>query len=194
VQPAPNAAPQVAAADTPAQPVATAAPAEKPPEDKRIQIKLPDRIEPGESATLEIELDIGDAVRQLRKQLAERGEVFATDVALAEKIEARVGGSKLTVGPEDRETQAVRPGFPAKWNFFLNPEDVGKQKVNIVLSVELAKGAPPYKLHTETRDLVVERSTWDELMLFVNKNLQWLAASVIVPLVALWWKSRKPAA
>jgi Protein of unknown function (DUF1161) len=191
VAPAPAAAPPVVVVEAKVEPAAPAAPAERTTESKPIEIKLlPERTPPGESVTLEVELDMD----QVRKELANRGENIPADGQSPVRIVAKVSGSKLKVGPEDREALAVRPGQPTKWVFVLSPEDVGKQKVRIVLDVEQAKGAEPTRLLTVTRDLVVERSTWDEVMLFVNKNLQWLAATVLVPLAGLWWKGRKPAA
>jgi Protein of unknown function (DUF1161) len=170
-----------------------AAPAERVSQDKKIKITLKDRVEPGEGTPLDIELDIGDAVRQIRKELAGRGESVATENIFFESIEARVVGSKLDVISVDRNPQAVRAGIPARWSFFLNPEEEGKKKIKVVLTVELGKGSSPVELYSDTLDLVVERSAWDEFMLFINKNLQWLAATVLVPLAGWWWKSRKPA-
>ena len=198
--PAPTPAAAVPAAQAEPPPVTVAAatgqlasPAERVSQDKRIKITLKDRVEPGEGTPLDIELDIGDAVRQIRKELAARGESVATENILVESIEARVVGSKLDVISVDRNPQAVRAGIPARWSFFLNPEEEGKKKVKVVLTVELGKGSSPVELYSDTLELVVERSAWDEFMLFINKNLQWLAATVLVPLAGWWWKSRKPA-
>ncbi|HEX7140728.1 MAG TPA: tetratricopeptide repeat protein [Vicinamibacterales bacterium] len=101
---------------------------------------------------------------------------------------AKLDGIGFDIAPLTPETQLVAGGGFAEWRWDVTPSESGDHDLNLSIIAKLDQfervvGTQTHHVHVATDPMGAFKD-------FFEKNWQWLASAIIIPLIALLWRSR----
>ena len=102
---------------------------------------------------------------------------------------AKLDGVGFDIAPLTPETQLVAGGGFAEWRWNVTPTESGDHDLNLSIIAKLDQFervvGPPRTHHVH-----VDGDPMATFADFLQKNWQWLASAIVIPLIALLWRSR----
>ena len=107
------------------------------------------------------------------------------------KMKMTLKGADFDVTPLSSEEQSVGGDTPTSWEWDVIPRHAGKLRLHLASTVELKDLSRDFT--TIDREIAVEVDPVDALTGFIQKNWQWLIATLTAIVGALWkfFSSRK---
>jgi hypothetical protein len=101
---------------------------------------------------------------------------------------ARLDGLGFEITALTPETQLVAGGGFTEWRWSVTPTDSGDHNLNVSIIAKLDQ----YErvVGTETHAIHVDGNPMAAVTAFFRNNWQWLASAIVIPLIALLWRSR----
>jgi hypothetical protein len=101
---------------------------------------------------------------------------------------ARLDGLGFEITALTPETQLVAGGGFTEWRWSVTPTSAGDHNLNVSIIAKLEQ----YErvVGTETHPIHVEADPMGAVEGFFGNNWQWLASAIVIPLIALLWRSR----
>jgi len=102
---------------------------------------------------------------------------------------AKLDGIGFEIAALTPETQLVAGGGFAEWRWNVTPTEAGDHNLNVSIIAKVDQ----YErvVGTETHSVHVDGDPMGAFKDFFDKNWQWLASVIVIPLIALLWKSRE---
>jgi len=117
------------------------------------------------------------------------GGVTATStIHITPMMRATLVGAGFTIQNNSQEEQIIGGGSPTEWSWQVTPIESGNRELVATVYVEIdgkVKGTSRrWPVH-------VRGNAGQATSLFLSKNWQWLASTLIIPLVLFFWRQRK---
>lgn len=167
-----------------------------------IAFNAPHRLRLGEQAVIHLRLSPSATPEAVREQLAAEVanptvEIVTAEVAMANRMEARLTGTGFQIEATSPAEQAVSFREPTAWQWQVVPAQKGPQALHLTLSVllEVEGSATPRTVRTFQQTIMVVVTPGQYVAGFVKGNWQWMWTVCLAPVaVALWHRMRrKPA-
>jgi hypothetical protein len=120
-------------------------------------------------------------------KLQEKGAVNVQQIRIGSKMALRLTGTNFEMISTPPEVQPISNTESNQWTWTVKPLRSGTQKLNLSVSVVIDDTKNGTQIHKEisvlARDITVEVDPAYNLSKFIGDNWQWLAASIIIPIV-----------
>jgi hypothetical protein len=112
----------------------------------------------------------------------------ASQEHITPNMAAKLDGIGFEITALTPETQLVAGGGFAEWRWNVTPTEAGDHNLNVSIIAKLDQ----YErvVSTETHAVHVDGNPMGAFEDFFEKNWQWLASAIVIPLIALLWNSR----
>jgi hypothetical protein len=134
----------------------------------------------------------------LREELRERiggGDSISVEaLQIAPLMEARLEGAPgFEVIPLTGGRQPVGRAAPTEWRWDVRANETGTQTLHLTIDAIVTVGGErfPRSLNVLARKIEVEITPVQQLGRFVERNWQWVAGTVVIPIGVWWWTNRK---
>jgi hypothetical protein len=116
------------------------------------------------------------------------GQTSTSTLHVTPIMRATLAGAGFTIQSTSQEEQLIGGGTPTEWSWQVTPEVSGNRELVATVYVEIdgkVKGTPRrWPVH-------VSANAGNATSLFFAKNWQWLASTLLIPLVLFFWRQRK---
>ncbi len=117
------------------------------------------------------------------------GTSTASQEHITPNMAAKLDGIGFDIAALTPETQLVAGGGFTEWRWNVTPTEAGDHNLNVSIIAKL----DPYErvVGTETHSIHVDGDPMASFKDFFDKNWQWLGSAIVIPLIALLWRSRE---
>lgn len=159
-------------------------------------LTVPEIANINEDVRVELLLHLEKAITELQRVVTERGTQYTDTVKVSRVVEVKLTAPAFDVNPITPTRQILQNTETNTWKWTLRPKNAGKHLIDItVIAVVEAEGARVENtLLTYKRQVQIEITTRQLLSQWFSQYWQWLATTIVIPLLLWWFKSRrKPA-
>jgi Tfp pilus assembly major pilin PilA len=164
----------------------------------RAVFNSPEVMNVGATETIRLLLSLNQSIEALAKELRSSEKIVGGDVAVADRVEARLTGQGFSILAVTPETQAVSMKQPTEWKWDVEAKTVGEQQLHLTLSttIRIHGTQTPRVLRTFDRTIDVTVKWTTRAQDFVANNWKWLWVTIAAPAAGWWWrrwrKGKKP--
>ena len=163
-----------------------------------IAFNSPDRMTFRERRTVTLlaspEMEASALSVELRDRIGGGQPIEVEAVQVAPLMEAQLlGAPAFEVTALTPVRQPVSRAMPTEWRWDVQANQTGTQTLHLTMNaVVTVEGERfPRSIAVLNREIVVEITTAQRLAGFVERNWQWLAGTIAIPLVVWYWTSRR---
>jgi hypothetical protein len=115
-------------------------------------------------------------------------------VTVSNKISALLSGSNFEIIGITPEMQIALEEDAMEWRWEVKPKSCGTHNLYLTISVILNIGEENIQkpIHIFDKKITVNATAFQQLTIFIKDNWQWLWATVLVPIIGLFLRKRKP--
>lgn len=170
----------------------------EPLEQGNIVFDVPQSMEIDKSKIINLLLSPTKSIKELQLELESEEEIESATVKITNDMEAKLSGKGFTVETLIPERQAVSSQRTTKWAWEITPNESGKQRLNLILSIFIVSNnrQTPYILETFEKNIEVKVSAKFHVSNFlesiwgvVSDNWEWTWTVILVPL-GIWVRRR----
>ncbi len=161
-----------------------------------IAFNTPKTINIDSTKTIHLKLDLKKSIDELKNTMNSQEEKAGAQIKVSDQMEARLKGKNFDIEPLTPETQAISSNETTDWMWRVKPTAEGNQDLNLTLSaiLDVNGKAIPRKVEVFVKVIEVKVTVSQKIQLFVEKNWQWLWATLVIPIAGWLWKKKKLAA
>jgi hypothetical protein len=104
-------------------------------------------------------------------------------------MQVTLDGLGFEIAPLSPDTQTVAGGGFAEWRWNVTATEAGNHNLNVTVYAKL-DDLPPHQIGAQTHAVEIDGNPMAGVEAFLGNNWQWLASAIVIPLIALLWKSR----
>jgi hypothetical protein len=163
-----------------------------------VAFNTPERMQFRESRTIALiaspKLDAAALSGELRERIGGDDPIAVEALQIAPLMEAELEGAPaFEVTPLTPIRQPVSRAAPTEWRWNVTANQTGKQTLHLTINAIVTVDGErfPRSLNVLDRDIEVEITALQRATLFVERNWQWLAGTLILPFGAWLWANRK---
>ena len=166
-----------------------------------IAFNAPTELSIHEVAEIRLLVSAGQSIARLRADLQEavdeklgQGVIFVGRVEASDVMVANLSGLGFSIEENSRPEQFVSKRHVTTWSWNIEPMRTGKLRLQLTLSavINVQGRERPFTVQTFERILTVDVTWHERLTDFVEDNWQWLWTALLVPVVGLTWRRRRP--
>ncbi|HEX3582622.1 MAG TPA: hypothetical protein VH087_12725 [Thermoanaerobaculia bacterium] len=105
------------------------------------------------------------------------------------KMQVTLDGLGFDIAALSPDTQTVAGGGFAEWRWNVTATTSGDHNLNVTIYAKL-DDLPPHQIGAQTHPVRVDGNPMAGIGDFLDKNWQWLASAIVIPLIALLWNRR----
>ena len=158
-----------------------------------IAFNAPTNINIGDSPQIQLILSLSEAMDELKQSITEEGEKMGATIRISDRMEARLSGYMFQITAITPETQAVSKIQRTEWKWEIHPKEEGQHKLHLTLTalLEIDGHSTTRAIRTFSKNIKVNVTATQKIMIFFKSNWQWLWAAILVPVAGWLWKRRK---
>jgi hypothetical protein len=161
----------------------------------QIAFNTPSAMNLGDTAQVQLLLSLNESIDELKRSVQGPGGREGAQVAVAERMEARLSGANFRITAVTPEEQALASTDRTDWRWDVQPTLAGEHPLHLSLTaVFRVDGSPArHTVRTFDKTIVVQVTLARQAADFFAANWQWLWAVFVVPLAGWLWKRRRGA-
>ena len=152
-----------------------------------IAFNAPDRMKVSETATVTVRIAPKGEASNITGGLSGPTST-APQEHITENMAAKLDGVGFEITALSPETQSVAGGGFAEWRWNVTAAEPGDHDLNVTIIAKFDQRER--SLPTQSHHVHVDGDPTAAFKEFLEKNWQWLASVIVIPLIALLWKSR----
>lgn len=158
-----------------------------------IVLTIPERANINEDVRVELLLHLEKEIAEIAKLASERGTQYGNTISVSRITDVKLTAPSFEVDAITPSRQVLKDKDINTWKWTLRPKSSGKHTIDItVLAVVEAEGVRVENtLVTFARQVQIEITPQQLLSQWFAKYWQWLASTIVIPLLLWWYKSRK---
>ncbi len=158
-----------------------------------IAFNTPKTINIDSTKTIQLKLDLKKSIDELKNTINSQEGKAGAQIKVSNQMEARLTGQNFSITPLTPETQAISSNETTEWMWRVKPTAEGTQDLNLTLSaiLDVNGKAMPRKVEVFVKVIEVKVTAYQKIQLFVEKNWQWLWATLVIPIAGWLWKKKK---
>jgi hypothetical protein len=163
-----------------------------------IAFNTPDRMQFRESRTIALlaspRLEVAALGEELRERIGGNDPIAVEALQIAPLMEAQLEGAPgFEVTPLTPVRQPVSRAAPTEWRWNVRANEAGRQTLHLTLNAIVTVDGErfPRSLNVLNREIEVDITALQRAGMFVEANWQWLAGTIVIPLLLFWWTNRK---
>ena len=151
----------------------------------KIAFNPPERMKVGRAERIEVRLS-RDIAAKLVEGLRGRGAPKIEAVEIAERMRVRLLGDDFAIASRSSEDQLVRDFGFTQWDFDITPKRSGRHFLRLLVTLRLQheQAQELCDLPAFEREIAVQVAPVYSIVMFTRRNWQWLAVSIVLPLIA----------
>jgi hypothetical protein len=163
-----------------------------------IAFNTPDRMQFRESRTIALlaspRLEVAALGEELRERIGGDDPIAVEALQIAPLMEAQLEGAPgFEVTPLTPVRQPVSRAAPTEWRWTVRANEAGRQTLHLTINAIVTVDGErfPRSLNVLNREIEVDITASQRAGMFVEANWQWLAGTIVIPLLLFWWTNRK---
>ena len=159
-----------------------------------IAFNVPDAINLGDTAMLELDLSLDTSTSELLARIKESGAKEGAKIKVSERMEARLSGADFAITAVTPEVQAVAGTGVTQWQWEIKPTSKGQRRLlHLTLSalMDIDGTSTARAIRTFDKEIDVEVTWSDMATQFLQENWQWLWTVILAPVAAWIWARRR---
>jgi hypothetical protein len=164
----------------------------------RIAFNTPERMQYGDSRSIALvaspAMDADTLSSELRNRIGRADPVEVATLQIAPLMEARLEGAPaFEVTALTPVQQPVSRSAPTEWRWTVRAAQTGRHQLHLTINAIITIGGERYprSLDVLNRDIDVDITAGQRIGMFLGTNWQWLAGTVVIPIVAWLWSKRR---
>lgn len=159
----------------------------------RAAFNSPETMHLGETRTIRLLLSLDKSIEELTKELRTSERIESGEVAVADRVEARLTGQGFGILAVTPEIQAVSAQQPTEWKWDIEAKAAGEQQLHLTIGTTVAvRGTQtPRTLRTFDRTITVSVLWTTRVQDFIAGNWQWLWVTIVAPAAGWWWQRQR---
>lgn len=155
-----------------------------------IAFDTPKKMQFEEPKTIELLLSSTKSVQELQSSLKSHEQIESARIQISNRMEADLSGLGFKIEALVPQEQAVYRGKTTQWKWEVTPTKDGNQNLYLTLSaiINVSNQKVPLVIRTFDKTIKVDVSVGQQISTFVSGNLEWLWASILVPISPFIWK------
>ncbi len=160
----------------------------------KANLDFPEKINSDSSAPIRIYLDAKKEVESLKQRIRDKIKDIGIKVTVSDKLIASLSGLNFEIINTTPDMQIALEGDIMEWSWDVKPKSHGTHSLYLTISIVLnVEDEKIQKIIYEIeKKIVVNATRSQQLTTFIKDNWQWLWATVLVPIIGLFLKKRKP--
>jgi hypothetical protein len=161
----------------------------------QLAFNAPSAMNIGDTAQIQLLLSLEESIDELKRAIEGAGSREGAQIAVAERMEARLSGANFRITAVTPEEQALTSTGRTEWRWEVQPTLAGEHPLHLSLSAVLrVDGASTRRsIRTFDKTIVVQVTLARQAADFVGNNWQWLWAVLVVPVAGWLWRRRRGA-
>lgn len=129
----------------------------------------------------------------LLQAVSEHGVQHRAEIKISRIVEVKLTAPAFDVSPITPVRQVIADSAVNRWKWTLRAKKSGQHTVDITVFavVEVEGTRVEHTLQTYAKQVVIEVSPKQRMSDLLEKYWQWLASTIVIPLLLWWRKSRK---
>jgi len=155
-----------------------------------IAFNTPRTMTVGREETIHVVLSGTATADELKKMISETGPVEADRIQIFENLHVELSGTAFEIALVGPEIRGVGYTHTAEWLWHVTPKERGAQHLDLTVNVIVKIDGEDREVTIKTfeKDIEVDVDTGDAVLEFIQRNWQWLWATLLVPLSAGLWR------
>lgn len=155
-----------------------------------IAFDTPKKMQFEEPKIIELLLSSTKSVQELESSLKSHEQIESARIQISNRMEADLSGQGFKIEALVPQEQAVYRGKTTQWKWEVTPTKDGNQNLYLTLSaiINVSNQKVPLVIRTFDKTIKVDVSVGQQISTFVSGNLEWLWASILVPISPFIWK------
>lgn len=155
-----------------------------------IAFDTPKKMQFEEPKTIELLLSSTKSVQELQSSLKSHEQIESARIQISNRMEAHLSGQGFKIEALVPQEQAVYRGKTTQWKWEVTPTKNGNQNLYLTLSaiINVSNQKVPLVIRTFDKTIKVDVSVGQQISTFVSGNLEWLWASILVPISPFIWR------
>ncbi len=158
-----------------------------------VVFNVPSKINIDDSPQIQLILSLADSIETLKKLITEEGKKIGATIKISNRMEARLTGYKFQISAITPEIQAVSKHRQTEWKWEIHPKEEGTNKLHLTVTalLDIDGHSTPRAIRTFDKDIEVQVTNRQKILLFFQNNWQWLWAAILLPVTGWLLKRRK---
>jgi hypothetical protein len=162
----------------------------------RVAFNSPERMSFEDSRTISLlaspDMDADTLSQDLRQRLGGNDPIQVEQLQVAPLMEAQLEGSAFSISALTPARQPVSRSSPTEWRWDVKANQTGRQTLHLTINAIVTIDGERFarSLRVLNRDIVVEITPLQQAGRFITGNWQWLAGTIVIPLMMWVWASR----
>lgn len=156
-------------------------------------VSIPERANISDDVRVELLISLQKESERLALDLSESGKRFSAPILVSRVVAATITAPDFEVKNITPERQILSKTDNTTWLWTLKPKNVGKHKIDIgvIAIIKLGNEETEHHIKTFKKTVEIEITATQIVFAWISKYWQWLASTIVIPLLLWAYKNRK---